>query len=62
MTYEEVSKALFNTGFSEGIRNLRKLEFECGRFCMGFSDKENITDIYLSVALKNSSESLYSGI
>lgn len=62
MTYEEVSKVLSNVGFNSGIRNLRKLEFEGGGFCVGFSDKENITEIYLSVAVKNSSESLYAVI
>lgn len=60
MTYEEVSKVLFDVGFNSGIRNFRKLEFEGGRFFVGFSETENITEIYLSVAVKNSQDSLYS--
>ena len=62
MKYEEVSKALFNVGFTQGIRNIRKMEFKYGKFCVGFSDIENITQVYLSVSLKTSSESSFSCI
>jgi hypothetical protein len=59
MTYDEVSKIIFNLGFTDGIRNVRKMQFECGKFIIGFKDEENIDEAYLSVSFKNCSESLY---
>lgn len=60
MTYDEVSKIIFHLGFTDGIRNVRKMHFECGKFIIGFKDEENIDEVYLSVSFKNCSESIYS--
>lgn len=62
MKYSEVNKVLFNAGFTNGIRNVRKLEKKGFSFTASFSDVDNILVVYLSVHIGNSRESSHSVI
>lgn len=61
MTYDEISKVLFNLGFTDGISNIRIKQEPNYKLVAFFSNKDefHINEIFISIKLKEQRESLY---